>query len=470
VSAQNSFGKILIFSFSTRPTTNRAVMIEEISPKARISRFITFGALTVSLILAILAAFRGGYVGPDFNSHMSQMTNWSKIFDLGENSPPTYYLFGHVLYRLIGPNEWFLITLSIIQSAINAIAMWWFFLYAERRFQSALVEISFVLFLTFLPVRAIHSAVVGTDWMTIPVFVILLFLFERLLVSVGAINAIWFSLGLSLGICCKYTFMALIPAVFVVLLFVAWRRKWSLKRLAKIGLLALLLPTALTLGSFWASSRVHGFNTERHWLPKDAVADMNTRDLLTLKPTDLQLFKAPEYFKKEILTAHRYSYLGLAHLGVFTDTMNIFQELDRPRSFDPTLIPDLKTRRAWKTPVMQASMFLGLIWTVLALIGVAWGLVRAAKNLYRDQLTREDNALILGTAFFLLIFLSIPFVYAGALFGYWTPRLILPALLSFFWMGFLFLDRKTVAKPRVVGIVLLVLVALQSGIEIVMLA
>jgi hypothetical protein len=437
-------------------------------PVFRLSRFVALGALSFSLVLSILAAFRGGYVGPDFPAHISQMTNWSKIFDLGENSPPTYYLLGYGLYRLIGPNQWFLVTLSIIQSTVNAIAMWWFFLYSERRFRSGLVQTSFVLFLTFLPVRLIHSAVIGTDWTTIPVFVLLLFLFERFLVSARVADAVWFALALSLGLCFKYTFMALIPAVFVILAFVAWRRGWGLKRLATLGLSALLLPTALTLGSFWASSRVHGFNTERHWLQKGAVADMNARDLLAVKKDDLQLFKAPEYFKKQILIAHRHSYLGLAHLGLFTDTMNIFQQLNRPRSFDPSLIPDLKTRRPWKTPVMQTSMVLGLIWTVLALIGMPWGLVRAAKDFYRDELTREDIALILGTAFFLLIFLSIPFVYAGALFGYWTPRLILPALLSFFLAGFLLLDRTT-TKSKNVAFVVLALVALQSATGILVL-
>jgi hypothetical protein len=72
-------------------------------------------------------------------------------------------------------------------------------------------------------------------------------------------------------------------------------------------------------------------------------------------------------------------------------------------------------------------------------------------------------------AFFLVIFLAIPFVHAGALFGYWTPRLILPALLCFFWAAFLLIDRKIAAKSRKLAVAVLVLVIVQCTIEVVML-
>jgi len=187
-----------------------------------------------------------------------------------------------------------------------------------------------------------------------------------------------------------------------------------------------------------------------------------------LKTRDAQLFRAPEYFKHEILAPHKHSYLALSHMGTFTDPMNVFQDLSVPQQFGKVLIPDQKTRRPWKTSIMQASMTLGVLWTLLALIGTVWTLLVAIGNLIRDRLEREDVTAIFGTAFFLVIFLPIPFVHAGALFGYWTPRLILPALLYFFWAGFLLLDRTT-AKSKNVAFVLLGLVALQSATEILVL-
>jgi hypothetical protein len=432
-------------------------------------RILWAALLGVSLLLSILAALRGGYVGPDFNTHMAQVIAWEKVFDLSAQSPPTYYLLAHGLFRLVGSNKWFPITLSIIQSIMNATARWWFFLFCERRFKSALVHTSLVLFLTFLPVRIIHAAVIGTDCLTIPVFVLVLFLCDKALTQATPRNALLLGLGLSLGLCAKYSFMGLLPAVFLILICIGRRRGWSFKCFAMMCALSLLLPSALTMASLWASSRLHGFNTEKHWLPKGVVADMNYRDLFSVKSNDLQLFKAPEYFKKEILTAHKHSYLGLSHMGIFTDTMNLFQELTVPQRLEPGLIPDLKTRRPWKTPVMQVSMYLGTSWTLLALIGTPWILMRALRNRRNAGLEREEFTVFLGVAYFLLMFLPIPFVYFGDFFGYWTPRLILPPLLCFSLAAFLLIDRKIAVKSNQIALTVLILATVQCAVEVVML-
>jgi hypothetical protein len=184
---------------------------------------------------------------------------------------------------------------------------------------------------------------------------------------------------------------------------------------------------------------------------------------------DLQLYKAPEYFKREILTANKYSYLGLSHFGVFTDPMNLFQVFKLPPHLDGTLIPDYKTRLAWKTSVMQASMKLGTLWTGLALLGTAWLLFRTLNHLFREKLKREEAAILLGIAYFLLMFLPLPYVHAALLFGYWTPRLILPALLCFFLAAFLLLDRKVGRGSPWFAFIVLTLAVIQCGIEITML-
>ena len=117
---------------------------------------------------------------------------------------------------------------------------------------------------------------------------------------------------------------------------------------------------------------------------------------------------------------------------------------------------------------MQASMSMGAIWTVLALAGTAWGLWIATRNLALDRLEREDITAIFAIAFFLLMFLPIPFVRGGTVFGYWTPRLILPALLYFFWAAFLFIDRKPATNREVICVTSLLLVLIQCAIEIAM--
>lgn len=148
--------------------------------------------------------------------------------------------------------------------------------------------------------------------MTVPVFVLLLFVLKKVLFNETSLlwNAVLLGLALGMAVWVKYSFMALIPALFVVFFFLWVKRRWRFQRFVALCLLSLLLPSVLSIYSFWASSRMHGYNTEKHWVKKGIPPDMTYRDLLSVKANDLPLFRAPEYFKREILLPHRHSYLG----------------------------------------------------------------------------------------------------------------------------------------------------------------
>jgi 4-amino-4-deoxy-L-arabinose transferase-like glycosyltransferase len=444
-------------------------------------------ALGVAFLLQVLAAIRGGYVGPDYDRHLERMLSSSSFFDFSTSNPPIYLMLGHVLFRLIGKNVGFPITLAIIQAAINTIGMWWFFLFTEPRFKSRLVHLALVFFLTFLPVRVIHSITGGDDWLTIPLFVLSLYALEKLLSDRTSTlkNAAIVGLTLALGIWSKYSFMALIPALFAIFVVLWWKRSWKLKRFVAIGVLSLGVPSALLFGTFWASGQwKQASGRTVRFLPRGGAPgqpDMSWKDLFSVKTRDLQLFKAPYYFRspehrgqeylaEDIRAAHKHSYLGLSHMATFSDPMNLFQELPGSHSIDRRLIPDFHTRQRWKTPVMIASISLGTVWTVLALIGTPLIFFGALKHLRGDKLEREDIAALLGIPYFLLMFLPIPFVYSGAIGGAWTPRYILVPLLCFFWAAFLLLDRTLVMKSPRSAFAVLALVTIQSGIEVVMLA
>jgi hypothetical protein len=174
---------------------------DSISPENKLAyiRTLWASALVVSFLLSIFATFRGGYVGPDYNMHLSRLLDPSKIFDSAATSPPTYYLLGHALVLLIGLNNAFPITLSITQVTINVLAIWWFFRYTERRFKSPLIHLGLVFFLAFLPVRIIHAATIGPDSMTIPLFVLILFLFDNFRTDETSTPQSAALLGLALG-------------------------------------------------------------------------------------------------------------------------------------------------------------------------------------------------------------------------------------------------------------------------------
>ena len=188
----------------------------------------------------------------------------------------------------------------IAQVVINVLAMWWFFLYTARRFNSPLIHLGLVFFLAFLPVRIIHATTIGPDSITIPLFVLLLFLFDRFLYdeSSTARNAALLGVGLGLAVWTKSQFYGAYSCHFPPSYrHVGDRRRWKLRHFLTICALSLVFPSLLTLHSFWASSRLHGWNMEKHWLPKGGQPEMDYKDLLSVKAADLQLFEAPEMFK-----------------------------------------------------------------------------------------------------------------------------------------------------------------------------
>ena len=69
--------------------------------------------------------------------------------------------------------------------------------------------------------RIIHAATLGPDSMTVPVFVWLLFVLNKVLFNETSLlwNAVLLGLALRVAMWVKYSFMALIPALFVVFFF-----------------------------------------------------------------------------------------------------------------------------------------------------------------------------------------------------------------------------------------------------------
>ena len=450
------------------------VPVSPANPDQSRMRSLWMGALFGSFVVCVLAAFRAGYIGPDYFSHLMRCIEWPKIFDFSTTNPPIYFLAGHGLWKILGDHIRFPITLSIIQIVINTVALGWFLLYSERWFRSSLVHAALALFLIFLPVRMIHSATLGTDCMTIPAFVLVSILLDRLLADKGLTitNAIYLGAALLVAVGFKYTFMALLPVILAIFIVLSVKRGWRFQNLAMVVLISLGAATTFSLASFWLSHQVHGYNTEKHWRPitEGVVRDMNFIDLVSIKSSDAWLFSAPECFKRYVAIPHEHGYLALAHYGIFTDPMNLFQRMTVPETFGAVLIPDQKDRAPWKTRVMIASMLLGVVWTLSAVIGTLWALRRAVQNLARGRLEPENTNVLLGTAFFLLIFLPIPFVYGAVLFGYWTPRLILPALLAFSVAAFLFIEEKFVRGSQTLAFGVLALVIVQAAFELMILA
>src|SRR5438552_17564257 len=81
-------------------------------------------ALGVSFLLSVFAAFRGGFVGPDYWIHLPRLIEWSRVFDFSTTVPPLSYLFGLAVFLLVSDTDAFPTTPSAVPPAISSLARW----------------------------------------------------------------------------------------------------------------------------------------------------------------------------------------------------------------------------------------------------------------------------------------------------------------------------------------------------------
>src|SRR5205085_2529902 len=66
------------------------------------SRVLWAIALIGYVVLSALGALRGGYVGPDYWTHIARILDHTRFFDYAMADPPIYVLLGNGLFQLIG--------------------------------------------------------------------------------------------------------------------------------------------------------------------------------------------------------------------------------------------------------------------------------------------------------------------------------------------------------------------------------
>jgi hypothetical protein len=141
--------------------------------------------------------------------------------------------------------------------------------------------------------------------------------------------------------------------------------------------------------------------------------------------------------KFDLLVENKHSFPALLHLAIFTDIMNIYQ-------FDPyDHYFGIRTLRNHHR--MRWAVRSGILISVLTLAGVIALLARSTITVLLRRDSRDIRifiVLLFCVAWFANIVAFLPFVPNSYMGGYWTPRLLAPALIGFFIPGFTFLDRS----------------------------
>jgi hypothetical protein len=168
--------------------------------------------------------------------------------------------------------------------------------------------------------------------------------------------------------------------------------------------------------------------------------------VLLPKRADLNLLAAPEFSRDRLFEARKYSYPALQHLASVTDCMNLFQpppadiaaELkDIFRTPTPRERPPLSRR------IQALSVRWCLVSSALAVAGtVLCGALGVASLITRRPLLPGSTIVIaaLAAGFYSPLFFSLARVRDGYAGAYFLPRLVMPAVVVFFGLGFVAAD------------------------------
>jgi len=325
--------------------------------------------------------------------------------------------------------------------------------------------------IAFLPVTLVTCVVYAADTTAMLPFALTAWSLAKCLAASDGRSAARFALltgaALALGSLAKFTFIFL---PFALLFVVAASARWktiSWRRAGLIVLIAASLPLLLN-SAIYASKRAEmAKQSARHDMDWNGTNELSWRDLLSVKRTDARIFTAPIYWDTAqidgqpvmpLLLHHGYSYPALLHLGVFTDVMNFTHGGYVNRTV---------ARPAAQQTASSLATKLG-VWLIAAtMTGVLAFWATTLSSLLRPTSVPPLPLVVwatLGAVWFAPLVVTLPFVHGAYEFGYWLPRLILPALWSFVLTLFGMIDHAS--PPRWLAISLIALALFESVIHV----
>jgi hypothetical protein len=344
-----------------------------------------------------------------------------------------------------------------------------------RVLRAPLLRISAIAFLAFLPVTVITTVVYASDTLALLPFVATGWSLVLALEASSKTKAAGYyglcGLALLAGNFSKATFGVLPAAVIFVIAVACLRTKTlAFSRLWMPLLFCVAIPLA-TSSWLQAKNRVQLPNVAPlHHFNWHGTGEMTFRSLLGVRKSDVRIFDAPGYWDQRagpggtvypLLEHNGYSYAALLQLGLFTDVMNITNPAHLVESDAPRPPSQLAAAR-------RAVRF-GLLFSVPALLAVAAFSLNAATSLISRHKPFPMGAFVwysLAMAWFLPLVLVLPFVVNAYDYGYWLPRLTLPAIWIFFIFGFIAADRMAAKTGPALQIAIIAAVCLQSALGV----
>jgi 4-amino-4-deoxy-L-arabinose transferase-like glycosyltransferase len=393
------------------------------------------------------------YAGQDYGVHADFAgqihDNPGRWFHMDTTSRPLIYWLGSLgmwLFKERGPPAF--VFSSAIFLLLNAAALGLMHATMRRFIGSPVLRVAALLLIALLPSTQIVSVVYANDAVAQFPFALLCWSLLRVLEADARPAAASFAalagFALCLGNFGKFTFI-LLPAGMLVLIGLLWRRRLlDLHRLGILLLATVLVPLAVSGWLVKRNLRELAHEPQRHHFTWHGSGQFTKRTLFGLKASDVRIFDAPGYFDFEPLPGDQknmlllqpgdYSYLALMHLAVFTDVLD-----DANQG-----VFDAGTRRPEpQKTYSQWAVRLGLVFSVPAVLVVLAFIGRALVNAFTGGRTPLPGVLIwgvLGLTWYVPLAGVLYFLEGALDWGYWLPRLVMPAIWAFSLLLFNALD------------------------------
>lgn len=403
----------------------------------------------IGIILGLTGILNYGYMGQDFTSHRQLVLIFPWGYSYALTNPPGLYWFGSLVRNYLSAAH-YLECIALAFLVFNASALWMVYGFIWKCIDRVPLRFGAAAMATLIPFRVIHATVLAADAFTLPIFALVAVYSLRILEKpkdVWAWTAV--SAWLTIGMLFKYTFAGLLPAE-ALLMATALRKanggNWQIRG-CMVAFLALAFPSTTFLWQMHESAKVKGSVSDQQWLPPEAPSVMRWRDILLPQSSDLDLLhRAPDYFKDKLYGFRSYSYSGLLHVACFSDIMNCFQPPAKevPHKWGERTQDPFPRQRTGISETLQTWAIRGSVpISILAVIGTILFSGMSLLAILTGRPVLPSSTLVLTTlsvGYYSTVFFSLHRLGDPYTAGFWLPRLVLPAVLAFFCLGFVFLD------------------------------
>jgi len=433
--------------------------------------------ILLALAVQISAGLRGGAIGQDFPIHYGNMllaagspVHW--IFGAYQRTnPPLFYSFGALVFKVAGKDAWPYV-IGVINACLNVPALVGLYILSRWLLIRPGLRLSLLCFVAFLPAFQITSVVFAADaYCQTPFLGALIAIVAFLSGRIGfRTMTVWLTSAVAVLVSLKYTAVCLIPAGIVTFLIIGWIRRATWRP----ALSAAIIYTLVTglLAAYWIKQQPA--NISDHFEARmggdlGSPNQMNLRSILFFRYGDLALLRGPTYWKlvpsdprdpKSLFHANYFSYPGLLCLATFSDVLNIFQPKPKGVRYGQ--------RTGYKQRLTRLASSLGELCFIGIFTGFLFSVIQSARELVLTRRPGESATLILAMFAFswhVLIIVLLMTVTMATAFGYWLPRLILPALMVYPLIALHPVSVTSLGKSRIFNVALFSLVLVQAAVH-----